>query len=222
MATNNTIINFETQKETLKDLLKMFNNLKTTEQELAEIINNLERRLIEIDKMIAEHIKEWQHHDEVYAKQLIIELEQQGISLSELEKDALKRGLKTMSKVKKDIEAHKVKLPVKTTRFKVKAYASIIAALARTLNKIDSSVVNNVINKLKTTSIESEAAVVISKAQGAIYDDIRKKVKAIEKTLPSYSGLTKEQKQTLNRAIKTISPEITKAQKPLTPTPIIE
>jgi hypothetical protein len=95
----------KTDMATLEDAIK---KLKKKEDDLLAIQTSLKSTSVAIDQLVAKHSKEWQQHKEKYVQQLLTELEQNNILLSELEKQELKSATKTINEVKQLLHQHKI------------------------------------------------------------------------------------------------------------------
>lgn len=91
--------------EYLEETLHMLNE---KEEELFNIEVTLKSMATELNQLIVKHSSEWQQHQTQYATQLIAELEQHGIALSELEKQELCSITKTLDEVKQSLVKYKL------------------------------------------------------------------------------------------------------------------
>lgn len=222
-AATTTTVNYETQQDALKSLLQLFSKLKKNAQDLNDAIQELEHQFVELDYALGKDIEAWNQHNNIFVEQLISELATQGVNLSEFEKEQLNHGLKTISEIRNEIRAQgRITLPVDATRFRIKTISALIAAMARTFNKIDSSSINSTINKLNAISNESSSAFTLKKAQEQIYQQLAEKVKNTSAKVSKQFGLSSEEKEILNQSLRIVSPEKAPPPKPWVPTPIIK
>lgn len=80
--------------------------LQEKEKTIFDAVASLKNLAESLNQLIAKHRFEWFQHREKYATQLVAELEQKAVLLSELEKNELRNITKTLDEVKQSLANH--------------------------------------------------------------------------------------------------------------------
>jgi hypothetical protein len=219
MADNATNTGIDQKQQGIKTLVKLYYDLKNSENELYELAEKIKGNMSKVDSFVGEQMIEWQKHDAAFAENLIVAIEQQGITLSELEKDELRRGMKSLPKFKKDLSNGGTQLPPSSSKYVVKTYATLLAALARNLQNYDTAAIAAIAEKIKTIGTENAASTQIKQMQAEVYKNMVVTAKELHSSVATYKGLSTEQKAALEKVRELITPvKRTEEIKPFVPT----
>lgn len=195
-------------KTSIEELDQDNSNIKKSIKDLQQLIQEIKKQFDEVDKTLQQHAIKWIEHLEAFAKELLVELEANGVSLTTEEKEALRTGLKTISEIREKIKQLKklgLELDGKTADFIVKSYDAVVAVLSRKLQQIDNKSVKAIIKNLSV--LEKEAAEVkqITATQAQKYQEISANTKQLASQINKHEPLTQQKLNDIKDSIKIVT-----------------
>lgn len=188
--------------------------LRQSEQELESITTELNQERYNIDQILQQYTEEWTNHRKKYFEQLIKQLKDNNIVLSNIEQDELYQGSTTIVRIREKSETLKklkIDLPSKASDFIIIVYDAIVAALSRTLQKIDDKTVKAIVKKLEVIDDENKAAKKLKTEYDKRYEAVIDKIKILEDKIAQVATLTPSQLDLLSNIKQPV--KITKQKK---------
>lgn len=177
--------------EKLKQQLVDLNNMR---KELESIKDDLQQELDNMDQILPKQKEIWTQHLNQYSDQLIKELGEQNITLSEEEQAQLRNSSLTASNIKEqttNLENLNIKIPKKASGFTIHTMTIVVAALSRTLQKTDQ--VSGLVKKLSAISDEKSHAKKIQDLYKKQHEEIGKKIQELKAKANDITGLSPTQ-----------------------------
>ena len=182
---------------TLNELRQQLIMLRKSETELEVLKSKLNQELTNIDKkLLPAHSEEWLKHREEYFDKLTAQLDACGIVLNTDEKSGLRKGSTTVSSIQeklKALEKLQIELPDGASDFTIIAYDVIVAALSRTLQKIDSKTVKGIARGLDAIDDENKASKKLKGSHAMQYKGVIDTVKQLEEQVAKTAVLSPDE-----------------------------
>ncbi|EKE01800.1 MAG: hypothetical protein ACD_21C00052G0018 [uncultured bacterium] len=129
-----------------KELKQQLAKLHQSEKDLEIVTEKLNKELDNVDKTLIQHADEWLKHREEYLDKLATNLETKGLALTNEEKAEMRNYNTAIVQTKlKELKKIQIDISEKASDFAIIAYDTIVAALSRTLQKIDNKTLKNII-----------------------------------------------------------------------------
>lgn len=150
--------------------------LKKQENDIVNIETTLRTIGATINDLIAKHRDEWRMHQQTFASKVAEELKQRGTLLSELEKQELSEGEKTLDAIEKDLQKYGLikesGRSKKDTDLQLRTMQTLADAQQRQLEAIDPQKIKDMIKGLSSIKEEVSASSDLKTKQSQEYAEI--------------------------------------------------
>ena len=200
------------------ELRQQLTNLQQQEKTLDKITNELNNKLKDINQILSQQVTAWANHREEYFKQLVTQLQDSDIELTEQEQAMLRQDSSTISNIQTVIdtlEKQQIQVSAKDSDFAIVARSAIVAALSRNLQKTDPKTIKDILKKIPAIDAENKAANNLRTKHAAQHQEI---IASIHNTAQQITGISladstrlnaiKKQFSTLQQADKKVSSTI--------------